>query len=300
VLSSSSNGPLEKSTIKVSIMSTIDLAPLHLAINEGLFKQQGLDVQTVDAASGQASLQNLISGSVDIAYSSYTPFFVAKSKGAADIKFVADASSAAPKSTEIVAMPNSNVKSVKDLAGKKIAITAENTICDILTKSVMRDNGVDFSGVKWVPMPFPSMAAALQRGDVDAAFMTEPFITQAAKTVGAVPILDTATGPTQNFPTAGYGALGKFVSANPKTVAAFQRAMQIATTQSADRSKIEPLMVQFAHIDPDTAALTTLLTFQSTLDPRRLQRVPDLMQEFGTIPQRIDVTPMIAPQASAS
>jgi NitT/TauT family transport system substrate-binding protein len=300
---SSASGPtggLEKTKIKISIMPTIDTAPFHLAVKEGLFQKAGLEVEEVDAASGQASLQNLISGSVDIAYSSYTPFFVAKAKGAADIKFVADASSAAPKSTEIVAMPNSSVKSVKDLAGKKIAITSTNTICDTLTKSVMRDNGVDYSGVKWVPIPFPQIAAAVQSGQVDAGFLTEPFITQAAKTVGALPIVDTATGATKDFPTAGYGSLAKFTNANPKTVAAFQRVMAQATKESADRSKIEPLMVEFAKVDQDVAALTTLLTFQSTLDAQRLQRVPDLMQQFGSIPLSINVAPMIVPQASTS
>jgi NitT/TauT family transport system substrate-binding protein len=296
---STNTGSLEKPTIKIAIMPTIDLAPFHLANKNGYFTQEGLNVEVVNAASGQASLQKLLAGEVDIAYSSYTPFFIAKSKGAGDIRFVADASSAAPKSTEIVAMPDGPVKGVKDLAGKKIAITAENTICDTLTKSVMRDNGVDFSGVKWVSLPFPSIAAAVKNGDVDAGFLTEPYITQAAKTVGAVPVLDTATGATQDFPTAGYGALGKFTDANPKTVAAFQRAMQKATNEAADRSKIEPLMIEFAKIDADTASLTTLLTFQSTLDARRLQRVPDLLQQFGTIQQRVDVGPMIAQQTSS-
>lgn len=298
--SSSGSGTLEKPKIKVSIMSTIDVAAYHLAEKNGYFKQEGLEVESVNAASGGASVQKLIAGEVDIAYGSYTPFFVAKSKGGADIKFVADASSAAPKSTEVVAMPNSQIKNVKDLAGKKIAITAENTICDLLTKSVMRDNGVDFTKVTWVSLGFPQIAPAIQRGDVDAGFLTEPFITQAAKSVGTVPVIDTASGATQDFPTAGWGSLGKFTAENPKTVAAFQRAMKKATDESVDRSKIEPLLIEFSKVDQDTASLTTLLTAQSTLDARRLQRVPDLMQQFGIIPSKIDVGTMIAAQAGAS
>jgi NitT/TauT family transport system substrate-binding protein len=291
--SSAGNNGLETTKLRVSIMPTIDTAPFHLAEKNGYFKQEGLDVETVNAPSGQASLSKLLGGEVDIAYGSYTPFFVAKAKGQQDVKFVADASSAGPKSTMIVAMPDSSVKSVKDMAGKKVAITGENTICDTLTKSVMKTNGVDYTKVQWVSIPFPDMAAALQRHDIDAAFMTEPYVTDSAKKVGAVPVFDTATGPTQDFPTAGYGSLAKFTDANPKTIAAFQRAMRKATTESADRSKIEPLMVQFAKVDQDTAALTNLLTFQSAMDPRRLQRVPDLLLEFGTITQKIDVGPMI-------
>ncbi|MEU6647393.1 ABC transporter substrate-binding protein [Saccharomonospora sp. NPDC046836] len=294
------NGDLEKTTIKVSLMPTIDLAPFHLAMQNGYFEDEGLTVEPVNAASGQVSLTKLINGEVDIAYSSYTPFFVAQSKGAAEFKFVADASSASPKSTMIVAMPDSPVKSIQDMTGKKVAITSPNTMSDTLTKSVMKTNDVDFSNVDWVSLPFPEMAGALQRGDIDAAFMTEPFITSAAKTLGAVPVFDTATGPTKDFPTAGYASLARFADESPKVVAAFQRAMDKATRDAADRSKIEPLMVEFAKVDKEIASMTTLLTFQSKLDAERLQRVPDLLFEFGGITERMDASTMIATTTDAT
>ncbi|PXY37119.1 sulfonate ABC transporter substrate-binding protein [Prauserella sp. PE36] len=294
------SGNLEKSKISVSVMPTIDLAPFHLAMKNGYFKDEGLDVEVVNAPSGQASLTKLINGEVDVAYSSYTPFFIAQSKGAAEFKFVADASSAGPKSTMVVTMPNSPVKKVQDLPGKSVAITSENTMSDTLTKSVMKTNGVDFSDVQWVSLPFPEMAGALQRGDVDAAFMTEPFITSAAKTIGAVPVFDTATGPTKDFPTAGYASQAQFADENPNVVAAFQRALDKATREAADRSKIEPLMVEFAKVDKEIASMTNLLTFQSKLDAQRLQRVPDLLLEFGGIPEKMDAASMIAQPAADS
>lgn len=287
------SGKLERSKIKISVMPTIDVAPFHLAVRNGYFKDEGLEVETVNAPSGQASLAKLIGGEVDIAYGSYTPFFVAQARGAADIRFVADASSAAPKSTLVMAMPGGKVKSVKDMANKRVAITAKNTIIDVLIKSVMKSHGVDYGGVTWVPMPFPEVAGALKRGDIDAGFLTEPFITQATKTVGAVPVFDTAEGRTQDFPTAGYGSLARFADRNPKTVAAFQRVMRRATGESADRGKIEPLLVQFAKVDAQTAKQATLLRFRSALDPRHLQRVPDLMREFQIIDKPIDVAQMI-------
>ncbi|MFC4002110.1 ABC transporter substrate-binding protein [Prauserella oleivorans] len=296
--SDSGNGDLEKSKITVSVMPTIDLAPLHLANRNGYFEDEGLTVETVNAPNGQASLTKLINGEVDIAYGSYTAFFIAQSKGAADFKFVSDASSAGPKSTMIVTKADSPIKNVQDLAGKRIAVTSENTTSDVLTKSLMKTNGVDFSDVEWVFLPFPDMPNALQRGNIDAAFMTEPFITSAAKTVGAVPMFDTATGPTKDFPTAGYASQAKFAQENPKVVAAFQRAMDRATRESEDRSKIEPLMVEFAKVDKEIAAMTELLTFQSKLDASRLQRVADLLLEFGGLPKRMDAGSMIAQPAA--
>ncbi|HEY3470249.1 MAG TPA: ABC transporter substrate-binding protein [Amycolatopsis sp.] len=286
--------PPSAAKLRVSMMSTIDTAPFWLAKDGGYFQREGLDVSTTEAATGQASLTKLLSGDADIAYSSYTPFFVARSKGTADVRLVADASSAGPRSTGVVALPTSGIRSVADLAGKRIGISAPNTIADTLTKSVLADNHVDAAGVKWVPLPLPNTASALKNGDIDAGFLTEPFITDAAREVGAVLVADTGTGSTVDFPTAGYAALGSFTSASPSVVAAFQRAMSAATRDAvADRKKIEPLMVKYAKIDADTAARTGLLTLKSEVDARRLQRVPDLLLKTGVIAKPVDVAAMV-------
>lgn len=289
-------GKVEKPKIKVALISTIDLAPLYLADKKGYFKEEGLELEIVTLPSSQVTLTSLISGQADFAFASYVPFFVAQDKKAADIKIVADSVSASPRSNMIVTKPGSAVKSVRDLAGKKIGVSALNTASHIMSMAAMKANDVDQREVKWTPIPFPDMAAALSRGDVDAAYLPEPFITQAAKTIGAVPIADVATGPTEDFPIAGYGALAKFAAGNPKTVTAFQHAMKKATDESADRAAIQPYVVEFGKVDQDTAALVTLPNFHSTLDARRLQRVPDQLLEFHVIGNRIDVGPMLAPQ----
>jgi NitT/TauT family transport system substrate-binding protein len=296
---SSNGGGLEKSKIKVSIMPTTDLGPFWLALDGGYFKAEGLEVEQVVAKSGQESMQKAISGEVDIALSTYTPFFVAKGKGE-DLQLVADGTSVNAKSNAIVTVPTSNVKTVNDLAGKRIAITAKNTASDILTKSVMKDHGVDFNTVQWTLVPLPNMAAALKDNQVDAAYMPEPMLSQAAKTVGATPVIDINTGASQDFPLTGYGSTSKWVQANPKTLTAFQRAMKKATADAInDRSKVEPLLVKYAKIDEDTAKLLTLPGYGSTLDARRLQRVPDLLLQMGVITSKIDAAPMIAPQATS-
>jgi NitT/TauT family transport system substrate-binding protein len=272
-------------------------------VKNGYFREAGFTFDQVKdvsiAKSGGDSVAKLAAKEVDIAYSSYTPFFVAKSKNVADIKLVADASSAGPNSCMVVAMPNSSVKSIRDMAGKRVAVTATKTISDLLVMSTLKTNGVDWKSIQWVETPFPQVNDALAKGNVDAAFVTEPFITSAQKTVGAVPIFDTAVGPTANMPTAGFAANGDFVQKNPRTLAAFQKVMERATIEAkADRGKVEGLLQEYAKIDADTAKLSTLLTFSSTLDATRIQRVPDLMLEFGVIKDKIDVASMIAKPAS--
>jgi NitT/TauT family transport system substrate-binding protein len=297
--SSTGGGGLEKTKIRVAILPTVDTAPLWLAQDAGYFKAEGLEVEAVMAASGQAALTKAVSGDTDIAISSYMPFFIAKSTGAADIELVADATSVSPKSVAILATPNSTVKTINDLAGKRIAMTAKNTASDLLVKSLMADHGVDASKVTWVSSPFPNTAAAMAQGQVDAALLPEPFLSQAAKTVSAIPLIDVNTGATQDFPLSGYGASTKWVQANPKTLAAFQRALQKATSETnKDRSKIEPLLTKYVKTDEGTARLMGLPAFNAKLDARRLQRVPDLMLQMGAITGKVDAAAMIAPQAT--
>ncbi len=76
-----------------------------------------------------------------------------------------------------------------------------------------------------------------------------------------------------------------------------QRGTDLALS---DRSKVEPMLVEFSGVDEDTAKMATLLTFQSKLDATRIQRVPDLMLEFDVIKTPIDVKSMVVAPAPAS
>ncbi|MCE7009095.1 ABC transporter substrate-binding protein [Kibdelosporangium philippinense] len=291
---SDNSGTAGATVVKVSVMPTTDLAPFHLAMRSGYFEAEGLKIESTTAPSGPASVAKMVSGEVDIAYGSYTPFFTAKAQNTADIKIIAACSSAGPSSTMVVTMPDSSVKSVKDLPGKRVAVTARGTMSDLLTMSAVKSAGVDYQSIQWVTMPFPDTPARLQRGDVDAAFLTEPFVTQAIKTVGAVPLFDTATGPTAGMPTAGYGATAAYVASHGAAIQAFRRVMDRATTEAvADRAKIEPLLVEYAKVTPEIAKSTRLLTFESKVDVKSIQRVPDLMREFGFIDKQVDVASMI-------
>lgn len=300
-----SAGP-EKTDLDVSIMETTDLAPFHLAVQEGFFAEECLTVDFTTAAKSDDSVRKLPSGEADIAYASYPPFFIAEAQGVArdrgGIKLIADASSAGPDSCVVVALPGSRVKSMKDMGrpGIRVAVTSPASIGTGLTKTTLKANGIEHENIEWVSTPFPLTSQALLRGDVDAAFVTEPFISETHENT-AVTIFDTAKGPTNNFPTAGWGATGDFVKENPNTVAGFQRAMQKGTNLAlSDRSLVEPLLVKYSKVDKQIAKVATLLTFQSRLDASRIQRVPEMMLEypdFYGVTAEIDVSRMIVPTA---
>jgi NitT/TauT family transport system substrate-binding protein len=92
------------------------------------------------------------------------------------------------------------LQTATDVAGKKVAVTAKGTLADLMVKSAMATQNVDHTKIQFVEMPFPDMPTALDRGLVDAAMLVEPFVTAAERAVGAIPLLDLATGPLNDLP----------------------------------------------------------------------------------------------------
>lgn len=288
------NAQVEKAHLRVGGLPTSEIAPLHLAARNGYFQRQGLTVDVVTASDGAAALNSTIGGDYDITFSSYVPIFKAQAVGVAQLKIVADCASSVPNTCMIMAPPGSAVRTPQDLAGRRIAISGLGTISELMVKAAMRAHGVDFGHVEWLPLGFVNMPNALRANQVDAAFVVEPFLTL-SRDAGAIPVVDTATGPLADLPLGGYVSTTGFVERNPRTVAAFQRAMDGAVAEAQDRGKIEPLLPQFAKIDAKTAASITLLKMTSRPDAGRLRRVPQLMREFGYIDKDVDVASMIVP-----
>src|SRR5690606_4455125 len=122
---------------------------------------------------------------------------------------------------------------------------------------------------------------ALESGQVDAAAMVEPFITVASK-AGARIVVDQMTGPTEDFPIAGWLTTESIANKYPKTLAAFQRALHKAQELVAnDRKIVDEVLPKYTKIDAATAAVIALGSYPTSLSEARLQRVADLMKEYG-------------------
>jgi len=291
------NGKLEKSKISLGVLPILDVASVHVAIKKGYFKDEGLDVDLKVIQGGAAAIPGLVSGDLDMSFGNWVSFFAAEAKETAKsvggLKLVSDGYQAKPDMFLIVAGKDSPLKSPKDLAGKTIAINTFKNIAELTAKATLEANDVDPNSVTFKEFAFPDMQAAIENGTVDAAFMVEPFITRAQRAIGSVTVMDAASGPTDNIPIAGYATSGEFAKNNPKTVAAFQRAMAKGQADATDRPTVEPLLVEYAKVDKETAGLVHFGAFPTTLDATRLQRVVQLMVRYQMMDKELDVKPML-------
>ncbi|QFZ22313.1 ABC transporter substrate-binding protein [Saccharothrix syringae] len=291
------SGGVEKAKIKLGLLPILDVASVHIAIKKDYFKQEGLEIEVVPIQGGAAAIPGLISGDLDISFGNWVSFILAESKegakGVGGLKLVNDGYQTKPDMFLILAKGDSPVKAPKDLEGKTIAINTFKNIAELTAKATLEANDVDVEKVKFKELPFGDMEAAVQNGSVDAAFMVEPFISRAQRTSGQVSVLDAASGPTDGIPIGGYATTGKFAQENPKTIAAFQRAMAKGQRDAADRPTVEPLLVEYAKVDKETASLVHFGEYPTSLDATRLQRVAELMRTYGLLEKEFDVKPML-------
>jgi len=287
--SSGSSGGLETSTITIGSLPVVDAAPAYIAEKAGYFKQEGLTVRFQQAQGGAALIPALVSGDIQIAFSNWVSLFLAKSHDI-DLTVIADGDKAKPGFSGVFAMPDSPIKTPADLAGKKVAVNTLNNVGGLVISAVLKSKGVDPKSIRFVEVGFPDMGATLQRGDVDAVWVVEPFTTAVKSTLNARQIIDPFSGPTAALPVGGYAVTKQFADKNPKTVAAFVRALDKAVADAnADRSTVNSVVPTYIKISAEAASKVTLPIYSSTPNALELQRVADLMQQFGSLTQRLDV-----------
>ncbi|MER2092922.1 MAG: ABC transporter substrate-binding protein [Saccharopolyspora rectivirgula] len=281
-------------TINVGMMPVVDTAAFNLALDRGYFRDAGLDVRTQRIPGGEASVPLLQQGRLDVSFGNWPSFLNAQATGRADLKLVADAYQATNGMMLLQTMPH-RVRRVEDLRGKTIALNTRDNIMELITRSVLETHGVPQDSVKFRTMPFPQIPEALKNGEVDAATLNEPYISQANR-LGAVTLADAATGPTVDIPIAGYAANSQFAAQHPDAMAKFREVMQRASTEAnADRATVEKELPKYSTVDPTTAQLVRIGRYPTSIDVRRLGRVEDLMTRYHALPpdKNVDVPAMV-------
>jgi NitT/TauT family transport system substrate-binding protein len=292
--SAGADGP-ERAEITVGTLPIVDVAPIHIAIDEGLFAAEGLTVTVEVTQGGAAAIPALIGGDLDIAYGAWPSFLIANAEGL-ELRAVADGTAARPGFTELLAMPGSELEgNPAGLAGTRIAVNTLGNLGELAVRSALVEAGLEPDAAELVEIPFPDMGAALERGDVDVIWASEPVATLARETLGAVLVIDSYVGTMEGFPVAGYQASADFVAANPRTVAAFQRAMAAAVERiAADAELVASIAPSYTNLEPDLAGQLALPDFRARLDVANLQRVHDYLVEFGLVAP-IDVEALVVP-----
>ncbi|TDB87368.1 transporter substrate-binding domain-containing protein [Actinomadura sp. KC216] len=293
--SSSGGGSLEMDTMTVAALPLADNVAVYIAQKEGLFEDEGLKVQIKPVQQSTQAIPALVKGDVNvIAGANYVSFLQANDKGTVKLSVLAEGASLTSHFMDVLVMPDSEIKTPRDLEGKKVAVNLLNNVQTLTLNAILKANNVNAAEVEYVQVPFPQMAAALERGQVDAIHAVEPFTTDIQKRLGARVAVDGGAEPVTNLPISGFVTTRDFTQKNPKTAAAFQRAIFAAQQRaSTDREPVEKILPSYTKIDGRVASVITLPGYPSTLTTNRMQRVVDLMTVAGMLKQKTDLKPVL-------
>jgi NitT/TauT family transport system substrate-binding protein len=300
--STSQNG-LQKTTLNVAVVPAVDSAGFFVALHEGLFKQQGLTINYTPAVSSDEVIDQQVAGQYDITGGNYVSYMQHYVNDHQQLEIIAEGSVMQQGTQAIYTMPDSKIKTLAELKGQLLGINAPLNINYLLAASVLTENGIKPNQVHFptTPIPFPDMAAELAAGKIAAAAMPEPFATAAEQQYGVVPLADLNQGTTEQFPIQGYVVTKSWAEHNPGTLRAFLAALtqgqEIAdTTRSAVEQSMESLDGPAqGQISPIIASVMALNIYPTAIDKVRIQRVADVMYQFGLLNSEFNVTPMIGP-----
>lgn len=151
-------------------------APLIIARDKGYFREAGLDAELKFFPSGGDLMAAFVGGSVQMGSSGSTPTTTLRSRPF-PVKIVARIADISGAQQLIV---KQNVKSLKELYGKKIGIM-RGTASEALFNSIVKGHGLDASKFELVSMGPTEMLQGFVQGAVDAVSLWEPHSTRARK-----------------------------------------------------------------------------------------------------------------------
>ncbi|HWW99387.1 ABC transporter substrate-binding protein [Collimonas sp.] len=225
--------------------------PLTIAEQLGYFKDEGLDVQISDFAGGAKALQALIGGSADVVSGAFEHTISMQAKNQRITAFVLQGR--APQIVMGVSnktMPN--FKSIADLKGKKIGVTAPGSSTSMMSNFVLAKGGLKPTDVSYIGVGASAGAlSALRSGSIDVIVNLDPLITMLQQDNEIRIISDTRTLKDTNavfggpMPAATLYASADFIKKYPNTTQALTNAMVRALkwlqkATPADVAKVVP------------------------------------------------------------
>lgn len=286
----------EPRAITVGALPISETAPLWAAIEAGVFDEYGLEV-TVEAIQGGAlAMPALINGDVDFLIGQPYGALRAHLQGL-DASIIANYASSYAEGEDIngvVSAPGSDISRPADLAGKRVAVNSIGAAGDLTISAAVAQDGGDPSTIEFVEVIFPDAQAQLEAGNIDAAWVPQPFLNMIVGAGGSLVVYNyQATLP--GLPTLVIMSTGATAQDDPELVETVREAFAAAFDWAAENDDaVRQALVDNLSIPAEAAAALPLPEFTTELDTGLLQDLADLAEEYGFFESAPDVAEIVA------
>lgn len=229
--SSAADGASDSGTTHLRLIYSPSLcaAPMYIAIENGYFEDEGLDVEqvTVDAAHVSEAIG---ADQVDVGMGLIGKLLQPLENGL-PIKFTTGLHTGC---TKLLVPGDSDIKSITDLKGKKIGVPGLADAATVVSKRSLSAAGIGVTEqnmeVEFSVYSRNDLPQALENGAVDAIALGDPTASIAEEQYGLTALIDTATDPDyKDEYCCNAFVTSKLTAENPAAAAAFTRAVQKAS-----------------------------------------------------------------------
>ena len=224
--------------IRIGTQPSLGMIPIKYAIDKGMFKAEGLEVELITLQPGPPVVAALMAGEIDAGWVAATPIVLARSNKLPLKLFANVTQESLPDhpSQWLVTTKASGITSMKDMKGRTVMINTNGGACELAIREHLSAAGLTWDDVKKVIVPFPQMQAALELGNADVACTIDIFYAAMSNSdkIRSEPV---AVGfmPVNNRKLFGNGLVAKDDWLN-KNAAAVEKFINVQTKSIAELS----------------------------------------------------------------
>jgi NitT/TauT family transport system substrate-binding protein len=284
--------------VVVGMTPTDDAAALLYAVQAGLFRRAGIDVDIQKAPSGSATAAALAGGTFQFGSVSAISAVTAIAKGV-PLQMVAPGGlyNSTTDFVATVVKRDSPIQTGRDFNGRIIGSVSLQDLNTVAILNWIDQHGGDLKSVKVIEIPYATLIPALDEGRIDAATLIQPGLSQGLAT-GKVRILaKTYDAIATRFYITTWMVRSDWAAANVDTVRKFATVVRDAEIYAnAHKAETAALVAPFAGMELDVMLKGGRDTFAATyMDPKGVQPVIDSAVKYKLLDQRLDANDMIAP-----
>ena len=174
-------------TVKLGDLSAISNAAIYIAIEKGFFKEQGINTEITNFDSAAKQVPALVAGELEVSVGSASAGLFNAVAEKAPFRIVADKGQAREGyGFSLLAVrkdlvDSGQVKTFKDLKGKKIAILAKGNVQHYLAGKMAEEVGLTINDVELTFLGAPNQVTAFETKAIDAAYVVEPWAARFAE-----------------------------------------------------------------------------------------------------------------------
>ena len=280
------------------VAHSIFYAPQYVAIEEGYFKDEGLDLTLVTGFGADKTMTAVISGEADIGFMGAEASVYAYQEGATDavVNFAQLTQRAGNFLVAREEMPDFKWEDLKD---KKVLGGRKGGMPEMVFEYILRKNGLDPQKDLTIDQSIDfGYTAAAFTGDTSADFTVEfePSATALEKE-GAGYVVASLGVDSGYVPYTSYSAKTSYMEKNPEIIQKFTNALQkgMEYVQSHTPEEIaEVIAPQFAETDLDTVTAIVKRyydqdTWKSNLifEKESFELLEDILEDSGELSERV-------------